>query len=86
MPSGGDGFYYFSAYFIVRQFEHAGFAIEINGEFICIAWADRDNSIYADPGPTSCSGATFAAAGKIMNSLLVDYIHTIFFPLNDFTF
>ena len=56
VPSGGDGFYYFSVYFIVRQFEHAGFAIEINEEFICTAWADRDNSIYADPGPTSCLG------------------------------
>ena len=64
MPPGGDGFYYFSAYFLVWYYESAIFDIQINGETICTAYADRDHSDNAAPGPTSCSAATYAAEGK----------------------
>ena len=64
MPPGGDGFYYFSAYFVVWYFEWAYFDIQINGELICTAFADRNSSDNADSGPTSCSATTLAVEGK----------------------
>ena len=67
VPVGGDGFYYFSAYFVVYYYEYASFDIQINGEPLCTAYADRDHSPYEDEGPTSCSAATFAAEGKKPN-------------------
>ena len=74
MPSGGDGFYYFSAYFTVYYFEHAYFDIQINGESICTAHADRNGSDNTDPGPTSCSAATYADEGKNVKYLLLQYL------------
>ena len=64
VPPGGDGFYYFSSHFLVLSFEFAGFAVEINGETICSAYGERESSPNDDPGPISCSGASFAAEGK----------------------
>ena len=64
VPSGGDVYYYFSAYFVVWYYEYATFDIQINGETICTAEADRNHSDNNDPGPTSCSAATYATEGK----------------------
>ena len=61
---GGDGFYYFSAYFVVLYDEYAYIYIRINGERLCTGYADRSNANGPDPGPTSCSVVTFAAEGK----------------------
>ena len=70
MPSGGDGFYYFSAYFVVYYYEFARLDIQINGETICNAHADRNTSDNADPGHTSCSAVTFAVEGKVLQRTL----------------
>ena len=64
VPPGGDGYYYFSAHFVVYYFEFAFFDIQINGETICTAYADRNDSNNNDPGPTSCGAVTYAAEGK----------------------
>ena len=40
VPSGGDGFYYFSVYLWVRPDRAAYFEIELNGELICTAASD----------------------------------------------
>ena len=73
VPPGGDGFYYFSAYFVVWFFEFAIFDIEISGEVICTAYADRDASPYTDEGHASCSAVAFAAEGKIINYVMLSY-------------
>ena len=64
VPAGGDGYYYFSVYLIVWYLEYGYFDVQLNGETICTAYADRENLIYIDRGRTSCSAATFAAEGK----------------------
>ena len=64
VPAGGDGYYYFSVYLIVWYLEYGFFDVQINGETICTAYADRENSIYLDRGRTSCSAAAFASEGK----------------------
>ena len=63
VPVGGDGYYYFSTYFTVWYFEFALFDIQINGETICTARADRSATTFTDDGHTSCSAATFATEG-----------------------
>ena len=63
MPSGGDGFYYFSAYARVYGGEFAIFDIEINAERICSVTADVRASDFNDRETTSCSGATYAIQG-----------------------
>ena len=62
VPSGGDGYYFFSVYFTVSYDEYAYFDIEINGETICTAFGDHAET--PDYSHTSCSGVTFAAEGK----------------------
>ena len=73
VPSGEDGFYYFSAYFTVYPLEYAFFDIQINGETICSARGEKDTSTFTDTIHTSCSAATYAAAGKMIKYLMLNY-------------
>ena len=67
MHPGGDGYYYFSAYFRVAGNELAGFDIQINGAVACTAFTDqRDRSYDAQ---AACSAATYAAQGCDPNSI-----------------
>ena len=61
MPPGGDGFYYFSAYFLVNYYEFAGLDIQINGETVCTAFTDQQDPV--DNGQAACSAATYASEG-----------------------
>ena len=61
VPPGGDGFYYFSAYFVVRASEFARFDIQINGAVICTAFTDQTDP--NDNGQAACSAATYATEG-----------------------
>ena len=61
MPPGGDGFYYFSAYFVVWYYEYAGFAIQINGETLCTAYTDQQEPF--DSGQSACGAASRVAKG-----------------------
>ena len=60
-PLGGDGFYYFSAYFVVRYNEYAVFDIQINGETLCTAYTDQQDPV--DNGQAACSAATYVTEG-----------------------
>ena len=62
LPSGGDGFYYFSVYYRVRNFEYGTFDIQINGEVLCTAHAEQQE--VADSGQGACSGAIYATEGE----------------------
>ena len=62
MPSGGEGFYYFSSYMRTIGGELADFDIEINGERICSVTADITAST-GDREITSCSGASYLREG-----------------------
>ena len=61
MPSGGEGFYYFSVYFRVKDFEFGFFDIQNNGEVLCTAHTDQEE--VNDDGQAVCIGAIYAAAG-----------------------
>ena len=62
MPSGGDGFYYFSVYLLVHNGEYSRFDIWINGEVLCTVDGDQV-SIPADDGQVACAAAAYAVEG-----------------------
>ena len=62
VPSGGDGFYYFSVYLIINPSEFGFFDVEINGERVCTVVEDQEQST-SDYGSVSCSGVTYAVEG-----------------------
>ena len=64
VPPGGDGYYYFSAYFHVYYYEYAVFDIQINGEVLCTAYTDEQQNTAADYGQAACSAATYATEGE----------------------
>ena len=66
MPPGGDGFYYFSTYFLVQSGEIGNFHVEFNRETVCTAYAEQEEMITDDIG-TSCSGIAYANEGKKLN-------------------
>ena len=66
MPSGGDGFYYFSVYLAIN----AGsiiivFDVEVNGELLCSPNSDLTSSPVSDRESVSCSGVTYVSEGRI---------------------
>ena len=63
MPPGGDGFYYVFVYLHVRGNELVTFDVEINGEFICTALSDLEDSSASDSETTSCGAVIYAVAG-----------------------
>ena len=62
MPPGEDGFYYFSAYFAVINDKFAYIDIQINGEILCTAYTDQEET-PGDDGQAACSAATYANEG-----------------------
>ena len=62
MPPGGDGYYYFSVYLHVAHDEFGRFNIEMNGNLLCSASTDEQDTPL-DPRQAACSAATFAAEG-----------------------
>ena len=63
VPPGGDGFYYFSVFFLVSQYEVAYFDIEINGDVLCTAQTDQGDTLYEE-GQAACSAAIYATEGR----------------------
>ena len=66
MQSGGDGFYYFSTYLVVTDYEYGTFDIQINGETLCTAYTEEEDTSAADRGQAACSGAAYVT--ESMNS------------------
>ena len=62
MPSGGDGYYYFSTYLLGANSEYNLFNIQMNGEVLCSVNLDQQQST-GDDLQSSCSAATYAAQG-----------------------
>ena len=62
MPHGGDGYYYFSTYIVVQRDELGLFDMLINGDLLCTAWGEVQDT-PGDPGPATCSAVTYATEG-----------------------
>ena len=75
MPSGGDGFYYFSAYLLVQGGDYGFFDIQVDGDTLCTARTDEDDSSYV--GQAACSAATYVSEG-IEYHVMVTYIYPKF--------
>ena len=73
VPPGGSRFYYFSVYMTVLWNKYGVFDIRINGERLSSAWGETDTSRAADAVHTSCSATTYAAEGKPMKYLMLNY-------------
>ena len=64
MPPGGDGYYYFSVYLTVNALDYAYFDIQVNGETICTALGDANDSTFADGDHATCQAVTFITEGE----------------------
>ena len=62
MPPGGDGFYYFSTYLTGNPDEIGIFDIQINGNTICAAIAEQQET-SGDVLQGFCGGVTYATQG-----------------------
>ena len=57
MPSGGDGFYYFSVYLLTNSIESAYFDVEVNEQRLCSAVGDlNEMTSSGDEIVASCNG------------------------------
>ena len=74
MPSVGDGFYYFSAYFAVPSNKFARLNIELNGDILCTAYTEQQQT-NNDPGSAACSAAIYAAEGTMGAICFVIYMN-----------
>ena len=63
VPPGGDGFYYFSIYLFVQDGEYGRFDIQINGETLCSAEGDAQES-PTDNGQAACGAVTYVSIGR----------------------
>ena len=68
MPTGGDGFYYFSMFLLGDDREINRFDIEFNGDILCTIFVDQQDDITDYP-QSACSASIYAAEG-ILGSLL----------------
>ena len=63
VPSGGDGFYYFSSFLTADGGESGYFNVELNGDLICTLTNDLTTSSTTDSEATSCSGVAYVTEG-----------------------
>ena len=63
VPAGGDGFYYFSMYFLINDGEGGLFDMELNEELFCTAYAEQIGTTV-DEITTSCSAIAHVSEGK----------------------
>ena len=61
MPSGGEGFYYFSTYLLVVAGKLGYFDIQINGEVLCTAYTAHTTT---NNRPAVCFGASYIVEGS----------------------
>ena len=67
MPSGGDGFYYFSVYLSQRGDNFAYFEVQINGGTVCTALTDQ-HDLPGDAGQATCGAAAYITEGSKKNN------------------
>ena len=64
MPSGGEGYYYFSVYLLGDDTEYGYFDLEINGDILCTIRVDNNKQeAVSDYQQSACSAAINAAEG-----------------------
>ena len=64
VPTGGDGYYYFSVYFTLKGRHNGVFQLNINEQNICtvIVYTLQTD----DFGQSSCGGVIYAEEGKVL--------------------
>ena len=63
VPSDGDGLYYFSVYLVVIAGKWSYFDLQLNGEVLCTAFADNQETMY-DEGQSACSTTVYVVEGR----------------------
>ena len=67
VPPGGDGWYYFFAYFRVFGDKYALFTIQLNGSYLCTMAEDDNGNVNidnVDGGQGACATVVYAEEGK----------------------
>ena len=64
VPSGGDGYYYFSLNLRVKSGIGSDFDIRIGNDVLCSTFTDLSDSTDADSVMASCSGTASVSAGS----------------------
>ena len=64
VPSGGDGYYYFSVFLTTISVEFAYFDLEINGTPLCSVRGELTQMYSGDEVGVSSSGVDYVTAGK----------------------
>ena len=64
VPPGGDGLYYFSAFFKVDNGEMAQLDVTINGNRVCSAYGDLSHYVGNDYPQATCSGLAHMVEGR----------------------
>ena len=71
VPAGGDGWYYFSAYFRVNFDEYALFNIQLNGSYRCTMIEDDTGDENGDDGGQGgCGTVIYVEAGKNRRNII----------------
>ena len=65
MPSGGDGYYYFSLYLTTVSAEIARLDVAVNGQRLCSAVGELTAISSTDEIMASCNGMAEVLEGKI---------------------
>ena len=65
MPSGGDGFYYFSEYLTGEDVEYSSLSLQINGNTLCTVRLEQQQTSL-DALQSACSAAIYAVQGILV--------------------
>ena len=79
VPSGGDGYYYFSVYLAIEGDAAVVFDVEVNGALLCSANSDLTESPATDRDSASCSGITYTSEGRIFTRHWMVTMFTVLF-------
>ena len=64
VPTGGNGYYYFSIYFALKERSTGLFELHVNGQSICTAIIYTSRT--TDFSQSSCGGVVYAEEGKVL--------------------
>ena len=63
MPSGGEGYYYFSVFLTLFAGDAGFFDLQINGDTMCMAFTDKQGVSGGQDGQAACNVVAYITEG-----------------------